>query len=434
MAQQELTGRAPVAPMTVESSGTASIETILNRRDWSARIGIVLVLALGGLFAYTLPAVWLDDGSSVSVQDASTAITFKNAGWVVTLGWFALALAMISAIVFPRTERLIQAMAVSAGSIAAMVIPYYVANHLTDVDETATSLGTGLVLAWICYGIAAVLPWLGIYVWDRGQGSLRRDWSRWLFLLPAATWVLLLTVFPLVYAFTTSRYVFLYGRINRYVGGDNYKRLFDTGSIWSNLGLSVVVAAVAGAAITGLGLLVTFANSREITRADVRRSLGLIPLAAVPAAIIFLSSTILEEEIGEQLNITFFFVAVAVSVEMILGFAIALLMNREIKGRGLLRAVITLPIFATPIAIGYLARAIFYEEGGPLNDTLDTFGISPPWLSDPSGPGYRRSWSMSGNGRRSSSSSPSPGLQGCRRTSSKRRRLMGRAAGRCCAT
>jgi len=115
----------------------------------------------------------------------------------------------------------------------------------------------------------------------------------------------------------------------------------------------------------------------------VRRALGLIPLAAVPAAIVYLTGTILEEQVGEQLILTYIFVACAVSIEMILGFLIALLMNRELRGRGILRAVITLPIFATPIAIGYLARAIFYEEGGPLNDMLDTFGISPPWLSDP---------------------------------------------------
>src|SRR3546814_4012520 len=36
-----------------------------------------------------------------------------------------------------------------------------------------------------------------------------------------------------------------------------------------------------------------------------------------------------------------------------------------------------LPIFATPIAAGYLFFTIFYEEGGPLSWT----GI--PWLSDP---------------------------------------------------
>ncbi|MFM9108655.1 MAG: carbohydrate ABC transporter permease, partial [Chloroflexota bacterium] len=71
-------------------------------------------------------------------------------------------------------------------------------------------------------------------------------------------------------------------------------------------------------------------------------------------------------------------------VEMILGFLLALLFNREIRGRSLMRTAITLPIFATPVAIGYLGRTIFYEGGGPVNAVLQSVGITPPpWLSDP---------------------------------------------------
>ena len=69
---------------------------------------------------------------------------------------------------------------------------------------------------------------------------------------------------------------------------------------------------------------------------------------------------------------------------MFLGFLLALLMNREMRGRGALRAVLTLPIFAAPVGIGYLGRTIFYEGGGPVNSLFDAFGVTPkPWLSDP---------------------------------------------------
>jgi multiple sugar transport system permease protein len=47
-------------------------------------------------------------------------------------------------------------------------------------------------------------------------------------------------------------------------------------------------------------------------------------------------------------------------------------------GRSVLRAVMILPIFATPLAAGYIFFTIFYEAGGPLGWT----GI--PWLSSPS--------------------------------------------------
>ena len=273
MAQQELTGRAPRRTynrrirQAPPRSRPSSIDAI-----WSARIGIVLVLALGGLFAYTLPAVWLDDGSSVSVQDASTAITFKNAGWVVTLGWFALALAMISAIVFPRTERLIQAMAVSAGSIAAMVIRLLCRQspHRRRRDRDIIRHRPGARLDLLRHrGCPALAGHLcsGIVARARSGGTGRAGCS----CSPRQPGCSCSRSSHSSMRLQPAVMLFLYGRINRYVGGDNYKRLFDTGSIWSNLGLSVVVAAVAGAAITGLGLLVTFANSREITRADVRR-------------------------------------------------------------------------------------------------------------------------------------------------------------------
>src|SRR5690606_32688359 len=55
----------------------------------------------------------------------------------------------------------------------------------------------------------------------------------------------------------------------------------------------------------------------------------------------------------------------------------AFLFNRDLPARGLLRTIMVLPIFATPVAAGYLFFTIFYEEGGPLGWT----GI--PWLSNP---------------------------------------------------
>ncbi len=75
---------------------------------------------------------------------------------------------------------------------------------------------------------------------------------------------------------------------------------------------------------------------------------------------------------------TAIFVAVGVSVQLVLGLGLALLFNREMPGRSFLRTLMILPIFATPVACGYLFFTIFYEEGGPLGWT----GI--PWLSSPS--------------------------------------------------
>jgi multiple sugar transport system permease protein len=78
--------------------------------------------------------------------------------------------------------------------------------------------------------------------------------------------------------------------------------------------------------------------------------------------------------------ISFIFVVSGVTVEMILGMLYALLFNRKMPLRGLLRTLMTMPLFATPIAVGFLFFTIFYEEGGLINGLLH---IKVPWLSTP---------------------------------------------------
>ena len=79
-------------------------------------------------------------------------------------------------------------------------------------------------------------------------------------------------------------------------------------------------------------------------------------------------------------GITLVFVAVGVTVQMVLGLLLALLFNRPMPLRGLLRTVVTMPLFATPIAVGFLFVTIFYEEGGLINGLLH---VKIPWLSHP---------------------------------------------------
>ena len=79
-----------------------------------------------------------------------------------------------------------------------------------------------------------------------------------------------------------------------------------------------------------------------------------------------------------SITITLIFVLVGVSIQLTLGMIIALVVNRPMPFRGMLRALITLPLFATPIAVGFLFFTIFYEEGGLINGL---FGVKIPWLS-----------------------------------------------------
>jgi len=82
----------------------------------------------------------------------------------------------------------------------------------------------------------------------------------------------------------------------------------------------------------------------------------------------------------ESLAITLVFVACGVTVQLVLGMALALLFNRSLPFRGVLRTLLTAPLFATPIAVGILFRTIFLAEGGLINGLL---GLKVPWLSHP---------------------------------------------------
>jgi multiple sugar transport system permease protein len=80
---------------------------------------------------------------------------------------------------------------------------------------------------------------------------------------------------------------------------------------------------------------------------------------------------------------TFYFTALAVTTQLLLGMAIALLLDREFRGRALLRSVFVLPMVTTPVAVGMVWVLLFNPVFGPLNYVLVSVGLRPlEWLSD----------------------------------------------------
>jgi multiple sugar transport system permease protein len=153
---------------------------------------------------------------------------------------------------------------------------------------------------------------------DVTHTSQRGERAKWLFVGPAIIWILLFTLFPLLFAIRTSFYAFRSGKMLRWVGWDNFTGLFEDEALMSDLKRTVV------------------------------------------------------------------YVIVVVAVEMVLGFALALLFNREMRGVSSLRTIMVLPLFASPIALGYLGKTIFYEIDGPVNRAIEALGgTAVPWLSDP---------------------------------------------------
>ena len=141
---------------------------------------------------------------------------------------------------------------------------------------------------------------------------------KWIFPLPAVLFVLLMMVFPIIYTF--------------YVSFNNWDMI--SGGTMSFIGLQNYI--------------------------DMLR----------------------EPRFYNAVGLTLYFTVLAVSVETVLGVAIALILNRDFIGKNLAKFFLLLPMVATPVAIG-LAWTLFYEPTiGLGNYALKMLGLPvSKWLA-----------------------------------------------------
>jgi multiple sugar transport system permease protein len=145
---------------------------------------------------------------------------------------------------------------------------------------------------------------------------------KWLFILPAVIFVLVMMIFPIIYTVRLSFFNWSMSAIQPpvWVGLDNYTELFT---------------------------------------ADPRFTDALVR--------------------------TFAFTIGAVAVEMVLGVLIALLLHRPFKGNNLVKTFILLPMVATPVAMGMAWLLMLEPTIGVVNAFLRMVGLTPqPWLASPS--------------------------------------------------
>jgi len=81
---------------------------------------------------------------------------------------------------------------------------------------------------------------------------------------------------------------------------------------------------------------------------------------------------------------TFYFTALAVIVPLLAGTAAALVFHREFRGRGVLRAIFTMPMMATPVAVALVWTMMFHPQQGVLNYLLSLVHLPPSlWVYSP---------------------------------------------------
>jgi multiple sugar transport system permease protein len=79
---------------------------------------------------------------------------------------------------------------------------------------------------------------------------------------------------------------------------------------------------------------------------------------------------------GVAMRNTLVFVLFAVGIELIIGLALAMALQRQRWARDVTRSFLLTPMFVTPIAVGLTFRFLLNQQLGPVPAALDSLGIS----------------------------------------------------------
>ena len=86
--------------------------------------------------------------------------------------------------------------------------------------------------------------------------------------------------------------------------------------------------------------------------------------------------------VWRSLRTTLLFAAVCVTAEMVLGIALALALEGQVRGMAVFRTLFILPMMIAPIAVGLTWRYLFDAQFGLINAILAVFGSAPiGWLA-----------------------------------------------------
>jgi multiple sugar transport system permease protein len=85
-----------------------------------------------------------------------------------------------------------------------------------------------------------------------------------------------------------------------------------------------------------------------------------------------------------SLKVSLLLVVFALLVEYILGLGLALILNRQFRGRRMFRTIFILPMVLAPIVVGIQWRYLLSGNFGIINYVMFQLGVDPPaFLSDP---------------------------------------------------
>lgn len=88
-------------------------------------------------------------------------------------------------------------------------------------------------------------------------------------------------------------------------------------------------------------------------------------------------------QVWTSVGVTLAFVLSAVACEMVLGTALALFLERPVRGMRFMRTLFVLPMMIAPICVGLIWRYLFDANFGPVNHLFGALGLAPrAWLAE----------------------------------------------------
>ena len=96
-----------------------------------------------------------------------------------------------------------------------------------------------------------------------------------------------------------------------------------------------------------------------------------------------------DQKILQTIRNTFIYGFGSTLFQNVMGLAYALFLDQKIRGKGLVRMIVYLPVIISPLIMGYISYFFFQYDGGALNDAMGLFGgEAVDWLAN----GSRAVW------------------------------------------
>jgi multiple sugar transport system permease protein len=305
--------------------------------DWMmVGAGVALLIAL------LLPWLSLEESSVTALgmfgeevpREAEAEIP---AIFIIPISAIVGTLAGLVAVFLPNKRDVAAAIGIFAG-INTLI--YFVSFFFRGDQDFAVfgMLGIGAWLALLA-GIALIGQYLiarpGLVRQSPAEAftTYKRSRAGLYFLLPGVYWILTFTFFPLLYSLYLS---FTDARMRNFNSG------FD---------------------------FIGFENYADVFTDD---------------RIIGIGSLFSGEHVAGAIETSVFMSITSTVLTIVLGTFVAWLFNQEIPGLRVFRSILTMPMFAAPIALGFLGLILFNENSGPINYFLQGFGSDGvKWMTSP---------------------------------------------------